>query len=145
MAKELLIGELAAKTGASRKALRLYESLGILTPTRRTASGYRVYDTDASQLLAFVRQAQRLGFTLEEIKEIVRMRRSGRTPCRHVRELVQRKERGLEQRVEDLRAMQRTLRRLLSQWRTSRANGAAVCPHIEGALRKTRLRISERR
>src|SRR2546425_6730590 len=54
-----LIGEVSRRSGASRKALRLYEEAGILPPPRRTPSGYRVYGSDALDLLAFVSQAQR--------------------------------------------------------------------------------------
>ena len=86
----LLIGEVARRSGVSRKALRLYEEAGILPPPQRTPSGYRVYGGDALDLLAFVSQAQRLGFTLEEIKEIVSIQRSGRLPCPHVHGLVSR-------------------------------------------------------
>jgi len=50
----LLIGEVAAKSGVSRKALRLYETAGILPPTRRTASGYRTYGPETLAILAFV-------------------------------------------------------------------------------------------
>ena len=67
----LLIGEVAAKSGVSRKALRLYEKAGILPPPRRTESGYRVYSSETLGLLAFVAQARRLGFRLDEIKSIV--------------------------------------------------------------------------
>jgi DNA-binding transcriptional MerR regulator len=65
----LLIGEVAERRGVSRKALRLYEDAGILRAARRTASGYRVYAADTLETLSFVRQAQRLGFTLEQIKD----------------------------------------------------------------------------
>src|SRR3989442_8976864 len=92
----LLIGEVAKRSGASRKALRLYEEAGILPAPRRTQSGYRVYSSEALDLLAFVRQAQRLGFTLDEIREIVAIKRAGRAPCLHVRELVQRKAEGTD-------------------------------------------------
>src|SRR2546422_10420614 len=95
----LLIGEVAKRSGASRKALRLYEAAGILPTARRTSSGYRVYDSDALDLLAFVRQAQRLGFTLDEIKEIVAIKRAGQAPCPHVRDLVRRKAEELNQRL----------------------------------------------
>ena len=54
----LLIGEVAAKSGVSRKALRLYEKAGILPPSRRTASGYRVYGPETLALLGFVTQAR---------------------------------------------------------------------------------------
>ena len=93
----LLIGEVARRSGASRKALRLYEAAGILPEPRRTPSGYRVYDSEALGLLAFVRQAQRLRFTLGEIREIVGIKRAGRAPCPHVRDLVRRKTEELDQ------------------------------------------------
>src|SRR5439155_14683848 len=64
----LLIGEVAARSGVSRKALRLYEAAGILPAPRRTAARYRVYGSDTLALLAFVTQARRLGFTLGDIK-----------------------------------------------------------------------------
>src|SRR3989449_10743199 len=60
----LFIGELAARGGTTRKALRLYETAGILPAPRRTASGYRVYGAQAPRRLGFVRQAERLGLQL---------------------------------------------------------------------------------
>ena len=73
----LLIGAVAARSGLSRKALRLYEARGILPPPRREPSGYRRYPVDVLKLLTFVGQARRLGLTLSEIKHIVVLRRSG--------------------------------------------------------------------
>src|SRR6266851_3243869 len=61
----LLIGEISARSGVSRKALRLYETNGILPAPRRTASRYRMYGPDALAVLAFVKQAKRLGFQLK--------------------------------------------------------------------------------
>src|SRR6266540_1503611 len=80
----LLIGEVASRSGVSRKALRLYERTGILPASRRTTTGYRVYGPETLSTLAFVAQARRLGFHLEEIKEVVQIRRSGRCPCPRV-------------------------------------------------------------
>src|SRR5437867_5966752 len=77
----LFIGEVAARSGLSRKALRLYEARGILKAPRRTPSGYRHYDSDVLRLLRFVSQARRLGLTLTEIRQIVALRRSGSAPC----------------------------------------------------------------
>jgi MerR family transcriptional regulator, copper efflux regulator len=76
----LLIGEVAKRSGASRKAVRLYESRGILPPARRTAAGYRVYSPDVVGILAFVEQGRRLGLTLGEIHQIVALRRAGSAP-----------------------------------------------------------------
>jgi MerR family transcriptional regulator, copper efflux regulator len=126
----LLIGEVANRTGATRKALRLYEEAGILAAPRRTISGYRIYAMETLDLLAFVRQAQRLGFSLDEIKEIVSIQRSGRLPCPHVHDLVLRKRADLDRKLEDLGEMRKRLDLVLRGWR-SRCGTAAVCLHIE--------------
>jgi MerR family transcriptional regulator, copper efflux regulator len=136
----LLIGEVATRSGASRKALRLYEHAGILAPPRRTPAGYRVYGRDVLALLAFVRQAQRLGFSLDEIKEIVSIRRAGRAPCPHVRDLVRRKATELDQRLADLTEVREGLRTLLKGWRSARPGSATVCPHIERTRRAQKER-----
>src|SRR3990172_12217972 len=120
----LLIGEVAARTGVSRKALRLYEARGILPPARRTASGYRRYPADVLALLTFVGQARRLGLTLAEIRHIVALRRSGTPPCVHIRAL-------LEQKAADLAGMLRGVRRTLDSRRVTAGRQAVICPHIE--------------
>ena len=134
----LLIGEVARRGGVSRKALRLYEAEGILPPPRRTASGYRVYGSDTLALLSFIRKAQRLGFTLDEIREIVGMKREGRVPCLRVRDLVRRKAEELDQKLSDLMEIRKGLRALQNGWRSVRQGRALVCPHIErsGRLRR---------
>ncbi len=135
----LLIGEVAKESGASRKALRLYEAAGILPAPHRTAAGYRVYGADTLALLSFVRQAQRLGFSLDEIKEIVAIKRAGRAPCPHVRDLVRRKTEELDRRLMDLMEVRDGLRVLVKGWRSSGQGRAAVCLHIErGTGRKGR-------
>lgn len=132
MAREgLLVGEVASRSGASRKALRLYEALGILPAPRRTAAGYRVFGSDVLALLAFVRQARSLGFSLEEIKEIVAIKRSGQIPCQHVQDLVRRKELALNRMLSDLTNVRDNLRRLLKSRRRKRVGQAVICPHIE--------------
>lgn len=67
----LLIGEIAKRSGTSRKALRLYEAAGILPAPRRTAAGYRVYPEADLHRLEFVREAKTLGLTLEAIRELI--------------------------------------------------------------------------
>src|SRR3989449_8930023 len=123
MEQGLLIGAVAARSGLSRKALRLYEARGILPPPRREPSGYRRYPADVLKLLTFVGQARRLGLTLSEIKHIVALRRSGAAPCVHIRAL-------LEQKAADLQGTLAGVRSILGSWG---ANGrhAAICPNIE--------------
>ncbi len=136
----LLVGQVAARSGLTRKALRLYESAGILPPPHRTAAGYRVYDDRALALLAFVARARRLGFTLAEIREIVAIRRAGGMPCSHVRSLVRRKVAELERMLADLSAVRGRLRALLAAGPLPTHRGPAVCPHIERISAPTQRR-----
>src|SRR5215470_5359054 len=125
MSDGLTVGELSAKSGVGRKALRLYEARCILPPPRRTTAGYRLYPPDTLDLLTFVARARRLGLTLAEIAHIVALRRAGSPPCVHVRRL-------LEQKASDLEGMLRELRRTLNTWRATDGLTAKICPHIEG-------------
>src|SRR5688572_24012348 len=125
MENGLLIGELAQRSGLSRKALRLYEALGILPPAKRTPSGYRRYPADVLSVLTFVGQARRVGLTLAEIKQIVALRRAGSPPCTHVRTL-------LQQKAADLQGMLDRIRTMLASWRVIDGRLGAICPHIEG-------------
>ncbi len=130
----LLIGEVARRSGASRKALRIYETAGILPPSHRTPSGYRLYTADSLAVLSFLRQARRLGFTLGEIKRIVAIRRQGRSTCSHVRELVSRKVQEMDQQLKDLTEVRDSLRDLLADWRPSKECNSKICPKIEGGM-----------
>ncbi len=134
----LLIGEIAARSGVSRKALRLYERTGILPPSNRTAAGYRVYGSETLPLLVFVAQARRLRFRLDEIKKITVLKRSGQTPCAHVLDLVRVKIAGVERTLADLTEVRRQLKGLLRSWRIRRSRPAAVCPCIEYLSVKTK-------
>ena len=126
----LLIGEIAARSGVSRKGLRLYEAAGILPRAARTAARYRLYGDEVLPLLQFVTQARRLGFSLAEIKEILAIKHSGQVPCPHVKASVRSKIADLDRTLRDLMALRDSLRRVLSS-RPAPGDSAAVCPHIE--------------
>jgi MerR family transcriptional regulator, copper efflux regulator len=127
----LQAGEVVARSGVSRKALRLYEAMGILAPPARTDSGYRIYGPDVLSLLRFVTQARQLGFSLAEIRDIAGIRRSGRPPCPRVQALVRQKVTALDRTLRELGATRRALRAMLATWPSRTGRGAAVCPHIE--------------
>lgn len=124
----LLIGEVAARSGLSRKAIRLYENVGILTPSTRTEAGYRVYPDDVLPVLRFVTVTRRLGFTLAEIAEIVAIRRAGQMPCAHIQA-------RLRQKAAELDEMRRAVGAVLASWRGRRKRTAIVCPHLEAERR----------
>jgi MerR family redox-sensitive transcriptional activator SoxR len=79
MAVRLTIGELAARSGASTSALRFYESKGLLSAAR-TSGGHRMYERSTLRRVAFIRAAQRVGLTLEEIRSALATLPSSRTP-----------------------------------------------------------------
>jgi DNA-binding transcriptional MerR regulator len=72
----LRIGDLAARAGVSADTLRYYERRGLLKPSGRRASGYREYPPEAAVIVHFIKHAQALGFTLAEVDELLRLRRS---------------------------------------------------------------------
>jgi len=78
------IGELARRLNLNPKTVRYYESIGVLPAPERTSSGYRDYDGSYVDRLTFIRTAQRLGITLDEVKEILRFQERGEAPCSYV-------------------------------------------------------------
>lgn len=106
------IGELAARSGVPVKTIRYYEEIGVLAEPARTPSGYRRYDDDAIEHLAFVRAAQAVGLTLGEIRQIVALRERGQTPCSHVVDLVEQRATEIDQRIAELQRLRGELQRL---------------------------------
>lgn len=111
----MLIGELATATGVPTKTIRYYETVGVLDPPHRTASGYRNYDATAADRLAFIRAAQASGLTLGEIRSIVALRDRGVTPCGHVLELLTARAAELDRRIAELRRLRGELHRLVER------------------------------
>jgi DNA-binding transcriptional MerR regulator len=112
----LLIGEIAERTGFSAPTIRYYESIGLLSPPARSAAGYRRYTETDVEELRFIRKAQSLGFSLEEIGEILKLSRAGDTPCSHVLELSRQHLAAVEQRIEQLTRFRDQLAGELAKW-----------------------------
>ncbi|WP_027891106.1 heavy metal-responsive transcriptional regulator [Calidithermus chliarophilus] len=103
------IGELARKTGVSRDTLRFYEREGLLRPEGRSEGGYRLYEAEAVRRLRFIKQAQALGLSLEEIKAVLEVMQEGRPPCADVRRMLRQKVALLEQRIAELSTLRDAL------------------------------------
>ncbi len=129
--QKLLIGEAARLAGLNPKTIRFYEEIGLIAPTGRTTSGYRLFDDEAVSRLGFIKKAQALGFTLTEIGEILALRDGGAMPCDHVESEVNRKVAAIEERIAELAHLKASLEALLERWKEAEASGAAVCPRIE--------------
>lgn len=106
------IGELSRHSGVPATTLRYYEQAGLLAPPRRTGSGYRSYDEESLNRLAFIRAAQSVGLTLAEIRDVIAIREGGRAPCQHVQELVERRRDEVRTRISELRRLEADLLRV---------------------------------
>jgi DNA-binding transcriptional MerR regulator len=136
----LTIGKVAARSGVGAKAIRFYEAVGVIAPPARGPNRYRLYAPEVVDLLRFIRQAQGLGLTLDEIREIVAIRRGGRPPCRHVHQLLEEKAAELDRKLKDLVMLRQRIRRSLAAWGRQRASKAVVCPHLESPAAPARQR-----
>ncbi len=136
-ARLLKIGELARLAGIGIEALRFYERQGLLTPSTRTESGYRLYGEDALEQLDFVRRSQALGFSLAEIAAIVAESRAGRKPCSTVRDLVRQRIRELDERLAELKRYRRELAKTLEGWESLGDVKGHVCGLIESTAPPT--------
>ncbi len=96
------IGILATQTGLTVKAIRYYESIGLLDAPRRSTSGYRDYDPEAAERLRFIRVSQASGLSLGEIRGIVGFRDRGESPCAHVLDVLRRRSEMIDQQIQDL-------------------------------------------
>jgi MerR family copper efflux transcriptional regulator len=76
MTERIRIGELASRCGVTRDTIRFYERAGLLPKPRRTATRHRIYDQKTAQQLRFVRRAQDLGLTLDDIRQLLELRES---------------------------------------------------------------------
>lgn len=109
----LKIGEIAKITGTAVSALRYYEEIGLLKPTTKSGAKYRYYKKEDVTFIAFIKKAQNIGFSLDEIKLILSERSSGKSPCPKVRDLAQRKIVELREKVKDLQLMERDLKKYI--------------------------------
>ena len=105
----MTIGRLARDIGIGAGTLRYYERLGLLAPAERTASGYRMYGEAAARRLRFIRRAQALGFTLEEVAELLKLSDNPRASAREVKKATQGKIADIDERIAALQRMRQGL------------------------------------
>jgi MerR family transcriptional regulator, copper efflux regulator len=107
--ERLTRGKLAGRSGVNIATIRYYENRVLLPQAPRTRSGYRVYDGDALRRLQFIRQAQALGFTLEEIGDLLSLRMQPGTTCSDIRMRAKEKIAAIENRIRDLQRIRKAL------------------------------------
>jgi MerR family mercuric resistance operon transcriptional regulator len=105
----LNIGKLAKACGVKTDTVRYYERLGLLAPAEHSESGYRKYGKESLKRLNFVRRAQTLGFTLEEIKDLLSLSENSEADCGDIRERAGQKIKKIEGKITDLKRMKKSL------------------------------------
>ena len=129
----LKIGEVSQASGIGIEALRFYERSGLLGKPARSQSGYRLYDEGVIERLGFIKKAQALGFSLDEITRIISDALNGASPCDEVREIVRRRLSELDERMREMRRYRKELAGTLEEWdKVGRAPGH-ICGLIEAA------------
>jgi DNA-binding transcriptional MerR regulator len=118
----LQAGDLAAQADVGVQTLHYYERLGLLPKPERSSANYRLYSPEALRRVQFIKKAQAVGFTLEEIKQIFTFQRRGAVRCHAVTELGQKRLRELDAQLEMLQAFRRSLAASLPKWKTQTAS-----------------------
>ena len=125
----LTIGRLASRAGVNVETVRYYERRGLLPEPPRTPSGYRQYPTDAVRRIAFIKRAQALGFTLEEVSGLLELRVDPNANCDAVERRAGHAIARIDAKLEELTRMRRALTTLTDHCRHRRAT--EECPILE--------------
>ena len=131
------VTELANRCETTPHAVRYYTRMGLLRPKRNPENGYRLYMASEIAWLRFVRQAKSLGYTLKEIKEIMKDVDDNASPCPRVREIVMKRIVENRQRLEELMMLQARMEHALEQWEKMPdgvPDGHSVCHLIESVV-----------
>jgi len=110
--EQLKMGDLTKACGVSDQAVRLYERMGLLKPVGKTVKGYRIYDAGSVETLRFIKQAQRSGFILDEIKALLHTDIRDERACASMKELLDRKIHALTERLVEIHGMKNVLQSL---------------------------------
>lgn len=107
------IGELSALSGLSIDTIRFYEKQGLIPPPRRTDTNYRMYDADSPRRLIFIRKARDLGFTLQEIGQLLALSEDGHAGAGDVKQRAKVKLSDLDRKIAEMQEMRRSLEKLV--------------------------------
>jgi DNA-binding transcriptional MerR regulator len=116
-------GELAELAGVSRDTLRHYERKGVLPRPLRGQNAYRQYPPEALQRVQLVRRALAVGFTLDELAQVLKVRDAGGAPCAEVRKLAAQKLVNVQDQLRELTELRDELQKTLKDWDTRLAQG----------------------
>ncbi|WIO75140.1 Cu(I)-responsive transcriptional regulator [Porticoccaceae bacterium LTM1] len=126
------IGKLASLTGLSSKAIRFYESEGIIESPQRQANGYRDYPQSAVAELNFLRQARQFGFSLDECRQLMTLWHNPKRRSAEVHQLVTERQHQVEQQIAELQEMSSLLNDLLNRCSANESSKCAIIDSLAG-------------
>ena len=132
----LTIGQLAKRADVGVETVRFYERKALLAEPDRRPSGYRQYDEEVVDRLRFIKRAKELGFTLNEIKELLSLRIDPSTTCADVKSRAEEKIGDIQAKIRTLQGMKKALVKLTKA--CSGRGGTSECPILEALDRSTR-------
>jgi MerR family mercuric resistance operon transcriptional regulator len=122
------IGELAKRSGVKIETIRYYERAKMLVPPPRTASGRRVYDVTDLRILVFIKRSRQLGFSLDQIRALLRLGGPEKATCREVREIAAHHLDDIRAKLRDLKKLEGLLSRTVAH---CSGNTAPDCPVLD--------------
>lgn len=125
---ELSIGALSKQSGVNIETIRYYEKIGVMPVSPRSASGYRIYGPDHLKRLSFVRRGRELGFSLDELRGLLRLVDGHAYSCAEVHDLTLEHLSEIRRKIADLRRLQRVMADMAAQCTRNRIPD---CPIID--------------
>ncbi|GJL65748.1 MAG: MerR family transcriptional regulator [Nitrospirales bacterium] len=124
----MLIGTLSLRTGCQIETIRYYERIGLLPKPLRTEGGHRIYTKEQMKRLVFIRRSRELGFSLDEIRTLLRLVDGKRYTCQQVKTIMEKHLGDIKKKIFDLRRLQKALGDI-----SARCEGTQVpeCPIID--------------
>ncbi|MCW5683548.1 MAG: helix-turn-helix domain-containing protein [Pseudolabrys sp.] len=114
-AEALTIGNLSELTGVNIETIRYYERIKMFPAPPRTAGGRRVYDATHLRILAFIRRSRELGFSLDQVRALIRLGGPAKASCREVREIASHHLDEIRAKIADLRKLERLLAKTVAR------------------------------
>jgi MerR family mercuric resistance operon transcriptional regulator len=114
-AETLPIGALSKRSGVNIETIRYYERIKMLAPPPRTASGRRIYDFTDLRILVFIRRSRELGFSLDQIRALLRLGGPEKASCRQVREIATHHLEDIRAKLNDLKKLERLLSKTVAR------------------------------
>ena len=127
-----LIGQVQENSGIPVRTIRYYESLGLIQSLQRTEGGFRLLSAEVFTRLSFIKRAQALGLSLQEISEILQVYDRGKPLCNDIQEKLKHKIEDINKQINDLLELRSELQGLISDWKSAATKPKEIiCPNIQ--------------